>query len=391
MIATSRRRGSRAAHRARPRRGGAQRIRAPARLRRRVRVRRDLGLCRVPQRRGARARRERRRARRDRARAARARRAARASCRPTACSTGRQPFRARGRPRPTARPPTAARRRSPRRACARSTRARRYCASRACSCRASRCSRAGRETLRAREPVEAFADMVAAPIHVDHVVTALLAIARARSRGHPPALGAPRGHATSRSRATSRRASALRRISCGRSPPRRAGSGPARRRATRRSRATTSRRLAPIEPFDVVDAVLGRYGGIARFARFPALRSVPDDRHEAHAAPGRAAEVVREAELRVRRSGAGPPRRAAGATSRTSCAGREAPIGWPKLLRPPSGFTGCAPSRSKRPSSTSFHACAARARSPRSSISTSSVGVKQSCTSAMLISFARVR
>src|SRR5205814_2319268 len=62
-----------------------------------------------------------------------------------------------------------------------------------------------------------------------------------------------------------------------------------------------------------------------------------------------------------------------------------APIGWPKLLSPPSGFTGCGPSPSKRPSSTSFHALP-RGEKPMSSMRTSSVGVKQSCTSAMLIS-----
>src|SRR6185295_13214802 len=62
-----------------------------------------------------------------------------------------------------------------------------------------------------------------------------------------------------------------------------------------------------------------------------------------------------------------------------------APIGCPKLLRPPSGFTGCGPSPSKRPSSTSFHAVP-RGEKPMSSMRTSSVGVKQSCTSAILIS-----
>src|SRR2546428_6664671 len=34
----------------------------------------------------------------------------------------------------------------------------------------------------------------------------------------------------------------------------------------------------------------------------------------------------------------------------------EAPIGWPKDLSPPSGFTASSPSRSKVPASTSFHA-----------------------------------
>src|SRR5207247_2094836 len=62
-----------------------------------------------------------------------------------------------------------------------------------------------------------------------------------------------------------------------------------------------------------------------------------------------------------------------------------APVGWPKLLSPPSGFTGCGPSPAKRPSSTSFHALP-RGEKPMSSMRTSSVGVKQSCTSAMLIS-----
>src|SRR5215469_1619996 len=62
-----------------------------------------------------------------------------------------------------------------------------------------------------------------------------------------------------------------------------------------------------------------------------------------------------------------------------------APIGWPKLLSPPSGFTGWGPSPSKRPARTSFHACP-RGEKPMSSMRTSSVGVKQSCTSAMLTS-----
>src|SRR6266851_5176806 len=61
----------------------------------------------------------------------------------------------------------------------------------------------------------------------------------------------------------------------------------------------------------------------------------------------------------------------------------EAPIGWPNDLSPPSGLTGKRPSRSKKPSSTSCHAVP-RLLKPRSSQSTSSVGVKQSCTSARL-------
>ena len=59
-----------------------------------------------------------------------------------------------------------------------------------------------------------------------------------------------------------------------------------------------------------------------------------------------------------------------------------APTGWPNDLSPPSGLTGRSPSRSKAPSSTSLQAVP-RSAKPRSSISTSSVGVKQSCTSAM--------
>ena len=59
----------------------------------------------------------------------------------------------------------------------------------------------------------------------------------------------------------------------------------------------------------------------------------------------------------------------------------EAPIGWPNAFRPPSGLTGSSPSRSKLPASTSFQPCP-RSAKPRSSISTSSVGVKQSWTSA---------
>ena len=57
-------------------------------------------------------------------------------------------------------------------------------------------------------------------------------------------------------------------------------------------------------------------------------------------------------------------------------------MGCPKDLSPPSGLTGSSPSRSNVPASTSFHAVP-RSAKPRSSMRTSSVGVKQSCTSAM--------
>src|SRR5437762_3600219 len=64
----------------------------------------------------------------------------------------------------------------------------------------------------------------------------------------------------------------------------------------------------------------------------------------------------------------------------------EAPIGWPNDFRPPSGLTASSPSRSNVPASTSFHAVP-RAANARSSISTSSVGVKQSWTSAIASSW----
>ncbi len=60
----------------------------------------------------------------------------------------------------------------------------------------------------------------------------------------------------------------------------------------------------------------------------------------------------------------------------------EAPTGCPKDFSPPSGLIGRSPSRSNVPASTSFHAVP-RGAKPRSSMRTSSVGVKQSCTSAM--------
>ena len=60
----------------------------------------------------------------------------------------------------------------------------------------------------------------------------------------------------------------------------------------------------------------------------------------------------------------------------------DAPIGWPNDFRPPSGLTGSSPSRSNVPARTSFQA-KPRSANPRSSISTSSVGVKQSWTSAI--------
>ena len=121
----------------------------------------------------------------------------------------------------------------------------------------------------------------------------------------------------------------------------------------------------------------------------PSAELGAEDADEAHHLARVAAEVVRERELPVggRRSGVlGRPRRAAAASTRTSCAGPDAPTGWPKLFSPPSVLTGRSPCRSKVPASTSFHAVP-RSEKPRSSISTSSVGVKQSCTSAMASSW----
>src|ERR1700760_1465764 len=58
-----------------------------------------------------------------------------------------------------------------------------------------------------------------------------------------------------------------------------------------------------------------------------------------------------------------------------------APTGWPNDFSPPSGLTGSRPPSSNSPARMSFQAWP-RSLNPMSSISTSSVGVKQSCTSA---------
>ena len=59
----------------------------------------------------------------------------------------------------------------------------------------------------------------------------------------------------------------------------------------------------------------------------------------------------------------------------------DAPTGCPNALSPPSVLTGSAPSMSNVPSMTAFHAVP-RSTKPRSSMRTSSVGVKQSWTEA---------
>jgi dTDP-4-dehydrorhamnose reductase len=110
------------------------------------------------------------------------------------------------------------------------------------------------QKLRAGAPIEAFADMVAAPVHVEHVVTALLAIARQRSSGIRQ-LSASREvtyieiarHIAARVGATADLvhpvAAATRGI----------GPDEAPRHA---SLACSDFGFASIEPFDVVDAVL---------------------------------------------------------------------------------------------------------------------------------------
>jgi dTDP-4-dehydrorhamnose reductase len=108
--------------------------------------------------------------------------------------------------------------------------------------------------LRADAPVEAFADMVAAPVHLDHVVTALLAIARARAAGIRQISARREVTYVEIARHIAERSGA---------PPelvrpvpaatRGIGFGEAPRHA---SLACSDFGLAPIEPFDVVDAAL---------------------------------------------------------------------------------------------------------------------------------------
>lgn len=111
------------------------------------------------------------------------------------------------------------------------------------------------EKLRAREPVEAFADLPAAPIHVDHVVTALLAIARARSAGVLQISARRQVTYVEIARHIAARVGAspdlVRPVAAA---ARGIGPGEAPRHA---SLACDDFALAPIEPFDVVDAVLG--------------------------------------------------------------------------------------------------------------------------------------
>jgi dTDP-4-dehydrorhamnose reductase len=114
-------------------------------------------------------------------------------------------------------------------------------------------------TLRAREPVEAFADLPAAPVHVEHVVSALLAIARARSSGILQ-ISARRQvtyveiarHIAARVGASPDLVSPVAAASRGLGP----GEAP-RYASLACDEFLAGFGVAPIEPFDVVDAVLG--------------------------------------------------------------------------------------------------------------------------------------
>jgi len=112
--------------------------------------------------------------------------------------------------------------------------------------------------LRARAPIEAFADLVAAPVHVDHVVAALIAIARRRSAGIRQ-LSARREVTYAE---IARHIAARVGASTGLVRPvpaaaRGIGPGEAPRHASLACDGDLAEfGLAPIEPFDVVDAVL---------------------------------------------------------------------------------------------------------------------------------------
>ena len=111
------------------------------------------------------------------------------------------------------------------------------------------------EKLRGKKPVEAFANMVAAPVHVDHVVAALLAIARARSPGILQ-LSARRevAYVEIARHIAARVGASPDLVAPVAAEARGIGPGEAPRHA---SLACDDFGLAPIEPFEVVDAVLG--------------------------------------------------------------------------------------------------------------------------------------
>jgi dTDP-4-dehydrorhamnose reductase len=109
--------------------------------------------------------------------------------------------------------------------------------------------------LRAGAPIEAFADMVAAPVHVEQVAAALLAIARARSAGIEQISARREVTYVEIARHIAARVGAspdlVQPVSAA---TRGIGPGEAPRHA---SLACSDFGIAPIEPFDVVDAVLG--------------------------------------------------------------------------------------------------------------------------------------
>jgi dTDP-4-dehydrorhamnose reductase len=110
------------------------------------------------------------------------------------------------------------------------------------------------ERLRAREPVEAFADMVAAPVAADHAAAALLAIARRRMSGIRQLSARREVSYLEIAQHIARRVGAspdlVRPVAAA---ARGIGPGEAPRHA---SLACDDFGLEPIEPFDVVDAVL---------------------------------------------------------------------------------------------------------------------------------------
>jgi dTDP-4-dehydrorhamnose reductase len=112
--------------------------------------------------------------------------------------------------------------------------------------------------LRARRAVSAFADMVAAPVHCDHAVAALLAIARQRSAGILQ-LSAKRevSYVEIARHVASRVGAAPDLVRPVPAATRGIERGEAPRHASLACDADLARfGLAPIEPFDVIDAVL---------------------------------------------------------------------------------------------------------------------------------------
>jgi dTDP-4-dehydrorhamnose reductase len=115
------------------------------------------------------------------------------------------------------------------------------------------------ERLRAGQPVEAFADMVAAPVHVDHVVAALLAIARRRSAGIRQLSARREVTYVEIARHIAKRVGASPElVSPVPAATRSIGPGEAPRHASLACEGDLADfGLAPIDPLDVVDAVLG--------------------------------------------------------------------------------------------------------------------------------------